>query len=86
MVHGRSLLGEHAAESSYVFSFFNGVSTAKVNGTEKTIYLPSSHQVFRFDLGSDPDEQRPARLNGEERDRAIQALRAFDAYQALRFR
>ena len=85
-VQGRSLLRpDGQPRPAYLTSFFDDVAWGVVEGGEKLLYMPSSAQVYRYDLARDPGEADPRPVTGARRDAVIRRLRAFAAYQRAAF-
>lgn len=85
-VQGTSLLrGEPGPRPVYLASFFDDVGYGLVEGSVKYLYTPSGGQLVRFDLRGDPLERAPEPVTGPERERIVQRLTAFAAYQRVAF-
>jgi len=84
-VQGRSLLRAEGPAPIYLTTFFEGVGQALIEDGTKWLYEPDGGRLVKFDLLADPGEQRPQEVGEAERERVVQRLQAFRAYQRRAF-
>lgn len=80
---GESLLRYSKPPAIFVSTFFENVSRALIEGSDKYIYWPQSGKVSHFDLVKDPREKAPQEVTVAKKKEVIDRLNAFSAYQKL---
>lgn len=79
---GLSLLGADKRDRAYAFAVVRGPLAGYREGNRKYVLNLGEGTTVRYDLGSDPGEQRPVNLTGAEADVARTALAGWATYNA----